>query len=298
MWWRKKRGVLTLAFAGLGLLAAAGAATYPDSQTVLFALSGTFFFAAILVSFLTPERRVRATVSEDIYTGLAANEAALIEAYDLQGTQIYVPRNRGDDSDSGTIDDSVPAWLFVPRYADYGLPSGDELESVLVVSNADQGLGLSLIPSGSRLFREFESMLKSDLSGSPDDIAVQLADGATEGFELADRIIPNVEAGKRRVTFGVIDSAYGPVDRVDHPIQSFLAIGLAVGLDRPVVVETTVAEGRSDYVITCRWEIVDRVDDGERTGNRQSLPLWPGRWASKNSKSVESTGVETENRLD
>ena len=295
MWWRKKRSGLTLAFAGIGLLAAAGAVVYPDSRTVLFALSGTFLFAATLVGFLRPERYVRATVSESIYTDLAANEAALIEAYDLQNTQIYVPRNeerRGSSEETGR---NVPARLFVPQDTDYGLPSDVELESVLVTSNADRGLGLSLVPCGSCLFREFESMLSSDLSGSPDDVAVQLADGATEGFELADHIRPDVNAEERRITFDVVDSIYGPVDRLDHPLQSFLSIGVAVGLDRPVVAETTVAEGRSDYVITCRWGVVDRVDD-EQTGGSQSLPLWPGRWAPKNSETVEST--EPENQLD
>ncbi|PSP40908.1 hypothetical protein BRC68_16330 [Halobacteriales archaeon QH_6_64_20] len=193
--------------------------------------------AAALLRFLTPERRVRAAVSEHVYTDLAANEAALVEAYGLHDARIYVPVQ---DAEIRDAEGDSPVRLFVPRHAEYEVPA-DELQSLLVASDVEQRRGLSLLPSGGRLFGEFESMLGNDLSDSPGELATQLADGITEGLELADRVTSDVRSAERRIDFGITDSVHGPVDRFDHPVQSFLAVGLAVGLDRPVVTETTTS---------------------------------------------------------
>jgi hypothetical protein len=54
------------------------------------------------------------------------------------------------------------------------------------------------------------------------------------------------------VSFGVSNPTIGSLERFDHPVPSFLAVGLARGLDASVAVETTPAEGdRADYVVTC-----------------------------------------------
>lgn len=242
-WWQWNPIRLVLIFTVFGLLAWGIAVVFPNARPMLFVLYWTFLFAAALLRFLTPERRIRATVSEHVFTELAANEAALVAAYRLQDTRVYVPRGRAKDP---------PARLFVPRHSEFELPD-DELESPLVVSDIKERRGLSLLPSGGRLFREFESMLGGDLSGSPSELATQLADGVTEGLELADRVTPDVRRAEQRIDFEVTDGVYGPIDRFDHPVQSFLSVGLAVGLDRPVI--TTVATGSEapESTITCRW---------------------------------------------
>lgn len=261
--WRRTHLGLPLSFAVFGLLAGAGVVAFPGLQPILFVLYWTFVFAATLLWFLTPERRIRARIADQIYADLAANESALVTAYDLCDTRVYVP-TRGSEDDP-------PARLFVPRCTDYDLPVEDDLGSLLVTSDAERRQGLSLVPSGSRLFREFESMLSIDLDESPNELSRQLADGIVEGLELADRVTPDVRSAERRITFEIEDSVYGPIDRFDHPVQSFLAVGLAVGLGRPVTAETKTLEDRSRYVVTCRWELDEQSDRPERTGDSQAV---------------------------
>ena len=247
--WQWNSVGLAVVLAVFGLVAWAGAVAFPGTRPTLFVLYWTFLFAAALLRFLTPERRVRAVVSEHVYTDLAANEAALVEAYGLHDARIYVPVQ---DAEIRDAEGDSPVRLFVPRHAEYEVPA-DELQSLLVASDVEQRRGLSLLPSGGRLFGEFESMLGNDLSDSPGELATQLTDGITEGLELADRVTSDVRSAERRIDFGITDSVHGPVDRFDHPVQSFLAVGLAVGLDRPVVTETTTDSTEYDYTVTCHW---------------------------------------------
>lgn len=264
-WWYWDPVRLALVFAAFGLLAGGGAVVFPRLRTTLFVLYWTFLFAAALLWFLTPERRIRARISERIYADIAANEAALVAAYESEDTQVYVPR-----SDS---ENDPPAWLFIPLHADYDVPDDTELESLSVVSDREEHRGLSLVPSGSSLFGEFESMLNGDLSGSPDDLSIQLADGLTEGLELADRVTVEVHPAEQRVVFEVTNNLYGPVDRFDHPVSSFLAVGLAVGLGRPIATETRTTDGRSDHTVICYWgsNDVEGTRDRRSHGERASI---------------------------
>jgi hypothetical protein len=287
--WHRRSTGLAVALATAGLIAVVGATLLDSARTVLITVGGIFLFAAILVRFLPPERRVRAAIGEGVYTDLVANEAALVEAYGLQDTQVYIPRNGA----SGSTTDDPPAWLFVPRHASYGLPEENELGSLLVASDIEWRRGLSFRPTGGGLFDQFTSMLDGETSDSPAELAEQLADRLIEGLELADRVVPDVRSTQQRVAFEIANSAYGPVDRFDHPVQSFLAIGFAKGLDCPILAETTTADdSRFDYVVTCRWETIDPADDGERTRGSRSAPLWPGRWEPKH----ESGNGESDDR--
>jgi len=267
-WWRHNASVVAFTFAVFGLFAFGGGIVFVDMRPVLFVLFWTFLFAAALFRFLTPERQVRADIAERTWEALMRNETTLLETYNTCDAHVYIPAE-------GAGSEGVPVRLFVPRAPDSGAePTGlAELESSFVVSDAEGYRGLSLLPSGGYLFREFESLLGDELSDAPEDLAVQLADGLTEGLELANRVVPSVEAAERRATFRIDDSAYGPVDRFDHPVSSFLAVGLAVGLARSIVAETT-AEGNSSYVVTCRWEDSEGVDrrGSEREANRTTAP--------------------------
>ena len=262
-WWQWSSIKLALVFAVFGLLAGGFATVYPGLRPTFLILYWTALFAAALLQFLTPERRIRAKIGEHVYAELAANEAALITAYQLHDVRVYVPKR-------GSMEDP-PARLFVPRHSKYDIPV-DELDSLLVVSDVEEHQGVSLLPSGGRLFREFESMLRNDLNESPGELATQLADGVTEGLELADRVTLDVRPAEQHIDFEITDNVYGPLDRFDHPVQSFLAIGLAVGLDQPVAIETRTKD-RSDNVVSCRWGLGERHNDTERAVvGRGSVP--------------------------
>jgi len=285
-WWRRNSNKLALLFAASGLIIVVSATVFPDMRTVLFAIYWTFFFAAALLYFLSPERRVRAPVADHVYAELATNEAELVEAYDLQNVQVYLPRSGSE----GIATEELLAWLFVPRHAEFDLPTEDELGSLLVASDAEWRRGLGLRPTGSGLFGEFASMLDGEVSDSPSDLAEQLADGLVEGLELADRVTPTVRPGQQRIDFEVANSLYGSIGQFDHPVQSFLAVGLAVGLDRPVLAETTSTDedqDRFDYVVTCRWKASDQAGDTKQVRGSRPVSLWPGNWEPKDDRTVQ-----------
>ena len=235
-----------LALAAVGLLATLGGVALPDSRTVLFALGGTGLFAAALTRYLTPEQFISASVGEGIYGSLAATEAALVAELGLQDERLYLP---GPDTPNG-----VSIRLFVPQQSEYDLPSPSALDSMFVLADDEAERGVALHPSGGPLFAEFRRTLSGSLADEPDALAAQLADGLVEQFELARSATPDYdEAGQ--VTVAIDGSAYGAIDRIDHPVASFLGVGFAAGLERAVAVETTSADGdRADFLVTCSWD--------------------------------------------
>ena len=241
-------------FVGVGVLAAVGGLLFPDARTVLFALAGTGLFAGVLTYYLTPERFLAAGVGHDVYRALADAGDRLVDELGLADHRLYVPS-----------DGLQTAWLYVPQRDAYATPDEHDLESLFVVGEDrdDRSRGLSLYPTGGALFDRFEEGLSGSLAEAPGSLATQLADGVVEGFELATSVRADVsrpdqadESGADEsrivVSFGVTDPTIGSLERFDHPVSSFLAVGLASGLDAPVEVDTTPAEGdRADYVVTC-----------------------------------------------
>lgn len=228
--------------AAVGVLAAAAALAFPDSRSVLFALAGTGLFAAVLTVYLAPGRFVAADVGESAYDAHATSVEALVDELGLADRRVYVP----------TPDGPEPARLFLPQHVDYALPDGADLEPLFVVTDDPAERGVSLRPTGTPLLEELRRTLSSPLADEPGPLADQLADGVVGAFELARRATPDV--GDGRVTVSVTGSAFGDVARVDHPVASLLAVGLAAGLDRPVVVETArTDDDRADVLVTCRW---------------------------------------------
>ena len=238
---RYRRSALGLA--ALGTVCALAGTIFPDARTVLFALAGTGLFTGVLTYYLTPERFLAAAIGRDVYAALAGNEQALASELGLQETSIYVPREEGDP----------PAWLFVPHRSDYELPAADALNDLFVVTESERSRGVSLRPTGAPLHAEFDRALADDLASDPGRLADQLAEGLVEQFELLDSATTDVDPAGGRVSIAVAESAYGPLERFDHPVASFLGVGLAHGLDVPVTVETTPADGRADSLVTCRW---------------------------------------------
>ena len=237
-------------------LAAVGAATFaagwfvPTAREVLFALGGTGVFAGILVVFLTPDRYIAATVGGDVYASLAANLSAMVGELGLTDVHVYFPR---EGTGVGTVS------LFVPQHADFSLPAAEELDEVFVVSDDETARGISLSPSAGALLADFTTTGSTGLEDQPVLLATQLADGLREGYGLVDDVSNEVDVAGGQATFAVSGGAFGPVDRFDNPVCSFLAGGLALGLWKPVTLEVTEHGGSDfDHVVTCRWS----TDDG------------------------------------
>ncbi|WP_255192399.1 hypothetical protein [Natronobeatus ordinarius] len=225
-----------LGLAGLGVVAGLGGLLVPGSREVLFVLAATGLFGGLLTYSLTPGRFVAAEVSERVYAGLAANQAALAAELGLREERVYFLGEGGG------------VRLFVPRHREYDLPDADA--GPIVADERSRGLVLE--PTGDRLVRELERGLPGELAGQPAALAAQLADGLVEQLELARSAEPDVDPEAGRVTVALVDPAFGPVDRFDHPVASFFAVGVATGLDRPISLEVDPGDDRADWLVTCR----------------------------------------------
>lgn len=229
-----------IGFAAVGLVAAVGGLILPGARQVLFAFTGTALFGGVLAYQLSSDRFIEAAVGERLVASAAFNHAAIADDLGLGSDRLYVP---GEETQRSR--------LYVPENSSAAVPA--DLTRPFV-SEGDEG-GLLLEPSGVRLVGEFERAVSGGLSTNPTRLSAQLADGLVEQFELASRVRPIVDDG--RATFRVDDSVLGPVDRFDHPIASFLAVGLAVGLDRTITLDVRPGDDRADWLVTCRWDPID-----------------------------------------
>lgn len=234
-----------IGLAVVGTIAVLGAVAFSTVRTVLLALGAIGLFAAIISYYLTPERFVSATVGEYVYTAAVADQETLVSELGLQDTRIYVPTTVGDDRS---------ARLFVPEHREYTLPAEDELDARFVLTEDTRQRGAAFEPTGAALFRESRQIVSGELASEPTALCEQLADATVEAFELAASVTTDVDPVDGRASIGIDDSAYGAVDRFDHPIASLFATGLAVMLETPVTVEVTTGDDRAEFVVTCRWE--------------------------------------------
>lgn len=234
----------------VGALALLGALAFPDSRTVLFALGGTGLFAGVLTYYLTPERFVAAETGERVYAALSATGRELVAELGLRDDRVYAPARPVDESFAGVR-------LFVPQRPDFAVPEPDRLDSLFVVGD-EYERGVSLPPSGGALYREFETAMADDVGSDVDVLVGQLADALVEGFEVAESASADADPENGRATFEVADSVYGPVDGFDHPVASFVAVGLAENLDAPVATQVTAdADGGGDHLVACEWNPED-----------------------------------------
>ncbi|ELY45800.1 hypothetical protein [Natronorubrum tibetense] len=232
-----------LALAALGLGIGLAGILFPDTRDVLFTLAAVGLFGGFLTYYLSSGQYLSVTVGESIYAASASNGAAIVDAFDLKADHIYAP--------TGPNADLHRARLVIP------VRSGGHVPEELAVRSEDGGNGLVLEPTGYGLFREFERMLSGDLATTPAPLAAALADGLVEGLDLAREVKPTVDSADGRMTFEISGGSLAPLDRFDHPIPSFIGVGLAVGLDRPIELEVDSSDGRAEWLVTCRWEIDD-----------------------------------------
>lgn len=241
---RAKQSALGFLVVGLG--AAVGGYLRLDTVAgmLLIAVGATFLFGSIAAYTLDADQYLSVTVHESVYTDMVANQAALVDEHGLLNTLVYIPRSRSDQ---------YPV-LFIPKYPDHTLPRDPELDVMFTGSEADRSAGVALRPLGATLARRFESMLAGELSDTPEELAVQLSAGLTEGFELANRVETDVQSDDDVVLFDVTETVCDRSDGIEDPVQSFLAVGLAMGLEMPVAVESRTNESAKDgYSLRCRW---------------------------------------------
>jgi hypothetical protein len=249
----------------VGALAVVGGLALPGSRTVMLALGGTGLFGGVLTYYLTPEQFVAAETGERTYAALAATGAKLVGELGLRDDRVYAPA-RGTEEFGGVR-------LFVPQRPDYAVPAADALNSLFVVDEDERTRGVAVSPTGGALFREFETNMTGDVGDAPDALAVQLADALAEGFELVENTAADADPDGGRVTVEVSGSVYGSVDRFDHPVASFLAVGLAATLDAPVRTDVMRDEdGPTDYFVTCEWEPADADSPDEANPRDGSNP--------------------------
>lgn len=227
---------------GVGVVALGGAYLFPTTRTVLLVLGGIGIFGGLLTAYLTPERVVPATVGERVYAALAANGRAIVDDLGLADERVYVPTGDADD----------PVRLFVPQRAAFALPEGAALGRPFVTTDDPRTRGVSFRPTGQALFDEFDRALAGDLAADPAAVAEQLVDGLAEQFELVEEARIDVDDDGDRITVGVSGSAHGAVDRFDHPVASFLAVGVVHARDEPVAVAVHEGDDRAAYLVTLR----------------------------------------------
>jgi hypothetical protein len=222
----------------VGCLAAIGGVVFPNGRDVLFALAATGLFGGILTLYLTPGRFVTADVGERVYAAMAANETALTEELGLSEQRVYVPA----DGRSG--------HLYIPQQSEFEIP--EDSDRVIIADEDTRGLLLDA--TGASLFEEFDQALSGELADDLSLLATQLADGIVEQFELASAVDADVDTENGRVTFRVSQCTFGDLNRLDHPITSFLAVGITISLQQPVSVDVTPGDERADWLVTCRWD--------------------------------------------
>ncbi|WP_135854098.1 hypothetical protein [Halorussus salinus] len=232
---------------GVGLVAVVGALAFPSAREVLFALGGTGVFGALLTYYLTPAQFVAAETGERVYRATAATGAQLVGELGLGDARVYAPAR-------ATGDEFANVRLFVPQRRDYAVPAPDELDSLFVVTDDERERGVALPPTGGSLYREFDSSMADELAASPAGVAAQLTDALVETLELAESARAETDAGNGVVRVEVSDATYGPLDRFDDPVVSFLAVGLADALAAPVAVEVAPEEGGDVFVVTYEWD--------------------------------------------
>jgi hypothetical protein len=228
-------------FLVIAAVALAGAIVIPAARDVLIALGGTGAFGAVLILLLTKERLLPASVTRSMTTALGANNATLLAELEADGTPQYVPADLN----------SVGVKLFCPRDDTVDIPRAADLDGVIVARDNEYH-GLSLDPSGRNLFLTFEA-LDVDLPDDPEVAVEGLTETVTEQFEIADSVRVDhldlgPDGGLSELRLRIDGSVVGEIDHRDHPLQSFIAIGLARALDSPI--EATFTAGEDGTVLS------------------------------------------------
>lgn len=169
-------------------------------------------------------------VAESVYLAHVSTVEATI--VDHAGTPVYVP-----------VGGHRSAKLVVPESA--ASPLEHDWDGEGDIGDGDA----TFTPSGEALYRHFRRLHIARESDSGN--LSQFADALESGLELLDGVSASVSEGRGTVRF---DACSLPgVGRIDHPVQSFLAVALARQFGRPVVVRTADVNPDGSGVIELEW---------------------------------------------
>jgi hypothetical protein len=247
---------------GLSLVAAL---LFPALQTIFIAFGGTGVFAGIVTFYLTPERFVSASVSDTLFDTLSDVEQHLIRELELQAEAVYVPTA----SRPGTN-----ARLFIPQHVEYVVPDPEQLGELFVTSAVEAEQGVSLPPTGDRLYTAFEQAASGELGDDPSAIATQLTAALSEQFEVVYETTIEISDENRSASIAFDTPAFGDIHQLDHPVVSLLAVGFATGLDRPVTVDTR-EDDRFSGVVTVSWDTAEQSATQSGDAKTQSQETTP-----------------------
>ncbi|QSW99412.1 hypothetical protein [Haloterrigena alkaliphila] len=232
---------MTYGLVGLAILSVGAGFVVSSAQPVLFALAGVALVGALLTSTLSLGRFIERGDATEVYATCAANYEAIVAASGLSDERHYVPSD----------DDRIR--LVVPRDPD-AAP-----ETVEASVDADPGgQGLVLEPIGTGFVRELEETLSEAVTPTAAATVDQLTDALEDRFEFVAAANSTVDEGRAEIA--VTASAFGPVDRFDHPVASILAVGLVAHLERPVRLEVTEDAERGQWLVTYRWDVAPTND--------------------------------------
>jgi len=244
-----------LGLGAVGVVFVVGGFVAPTAETVLFALGGVGIFGGILTYFLTPTQFISADIGEQVYTSAAVTYEQLCSTLGLSDRRLYVPAEQTDASPT----QAASGWLFVPQDPDTAPPEPSDLTLGLVVSESHRGLAVR--PTGSGLFSSFYTTLTEPLGTTLPVLCEQLSDALVEDFELVESVNYDIDRTDGRISMAFTNPLYGDGTRFDHPIVSFVATGIATGLQTPVDITVTEAD---PLRVTCRWDTETTPDaDGE-----------------------------------
>jgi len=225
-------GIGMLLICAAGLLA--GAFLFAAVREMLVALSVAAIFGAILLYLVTPERFITASVAGSVTAVMNSNIEALVETTGVVRTPRYVPTTDG-------------VKLFFPSVAVVSTPPTETLVSADEGSQIEDGIVLE--PSAKRLVAALGDGAADDYQTLSETLGL-LSSAMVGQFGLADgATIESID--DQHATVRVRGSIFDDSTRFDHPIQSFLAVGLAMRVEATVRPTMTV-EDSGDLLITFR----------------------------------------------
>lgn len=229
--------LITLGVAGLAVrfeLGGVGLPVPPTDQPlrVLTALSGTLAVGGVLNHVLVRGRDLPPAVAASTAAAATDTVEDLVTVRGLPDERIYVP--------SGA--DRGPR-LVVPPAGEDPFAAADR------IADEPDAPGVVVTPSAAGLLARFGGPDVTDSEAARLDA---LCDALTAGYDLAGDATPTVE--EHRATVTVRDCPIDEPRRIDHPVSSFLATGLAEAFDRPVeVTEVRPADGDDSFDVSLRW---------------------------------------------
>jgi len=250
---------VALALLGVASAVAAALVDPGTEREILVGFAGVGLYGAALTYVLRPAATRDVDPGERVYDALAATGEALRADLDLPDRSVYAPTTdqrdgfapvalvvRGDAT--GAITGRKP--VLGDRVATADATDGGTDAPPIRPGATDS---IAVYPTGAALFDAFEEIAVVDLGTDPVELTEQLAEAAVSGLGLAVAVEPSIDGADGRATLTVRDPRFGAATGFDHPVVSFLAVGLAVGLDTPVTTSVEPLDVDGTYRVVCEW---------------------------------------------